>query len=73
MRFFQYIEPVYDTEGNICGDETFVKSETEIIRDYYPYWKEQMIKKYGEEVFNRDYTDEDCIEDWIVINWAEEF
>jgi hypothetical protein len=31
-----------------------------------------MIAKFGKEHFEANYTDQDCIEDWIVVNWAWE-
>lgn len=42
-------------------------SEEEIIRSYWPYWSEQMK--------NKGYTNlckEDCLDDWVTVNWAWE-
>ena len=67
MRYFSYDEP----------DENFnnivvTKSEEEIRKEYYPLWYERMCKKFGKEVVDRDYSFEDCLDDWIVVNWAWE-
>lgn len=67
MRYFSYDEP----------DENFnnvvvTKSEEEIRKEYYPLWYEKMCKKFGKEVVDRDYSFEDCLDDWIVVNWAWE-
>ena len=50
--------------------ETF--SEDEIIDQYYPWWSDKMRKKYGEEYFEKTYCEKDCIDDWVVVNWAWE-
>jgi hypothetical protein len=69
MKYYSYNE--YDPDPNARTIKTF--SEQEILDIYYPYWKEQMIKKFGEKVFYEVYdTKESCISDWIVINWAWE-
>jgi hypothetical protein len=31
-----------------------------------------MCKKFSKEVVDKNYCFEDCLEDWIVINWAWE-
>lgn len=45
-------------------------TEDEILEDYWNYWNEQMVKKfgYGHELITKD----NCINDWIVVNWAWE-
>jgi hypothetical protein len=53
-------------------DEPIEKTEQEILEEYYPYWEQRMIEVYGEEKFKSDYTKEDCIMDWVVVNWAWE-
>lgn len=42
-------------------------SEAQILRDYYPWWKSQMEKRGKQDLI----SEESCIEDWIVVNWAE--
>ena len=74
MRYFSYVQPIFanDGSGEVIGDEIITKSEEEIRREYYPYWRWEMIKKYGQEAFDRDWSFEECIEEWIVTNWAHE-
>jgi len=48
----------------------FETVEDEIRRDYFPYWQKRMIDKFGEEYYNANYCFEDCLNDWIVGNWA---
>jgi hypothetical protein len=66
MRYFSYNE--YINDRNIV----ITCSEEEIRKCYYPIWHSKMIKKYGEEVVNKNYSFEDCIEDWKTTNWAWE-
>ena len=67
MRYYSFNEQ--DDKGN---DVVQTMSEDEIREEYYPYWKERMIKKYGEEEFKKRWSFEECIEDWIVIHLAWE-
>ena len=67
MRYFSFNEQ--DDKGN---DVVQTMSEDEIREEYYPYWKERMIKKYGEEEFKKTWSFEECLEDWVVVNWAWE-
>lgn len=66
MRYYSYNE--YDETGGHI--ET--KSEDDIRNEYYPYWRGKMIEKFGEEFVNKTYSFEDCLVDWIVVNWAWE-
>lgn len=58
-----------DENGN---DVVETLSEDEIIAQYYPYWEGRMIKKFGQEEFDKTWSKKDCIEDWIVVHWAVE-
>jgi hypothetical protein len=49
-------------------DVTATYTEAEIIEEYWHYWHGKMIEKFGEG--NPLITIENCIEDWIVVNWA---
>jgi hypothetical protein len=31
-----------------------------------------MIAKFGQEDFEANYSEKDCIDDWVVVNWAWE-
>ena len=68
MRFFCYNEFVFDDSG-VVGNAVVVVSEDDIRRDYYPWWKEQ-LKRSGRNP--DDYTFDDCLDDWMVVNWAWE-
>jgi len=63
MRYFSYIEP---------DQEVQTMSAQEIRETYYPYWYDLMCKKFGKEYVDKTYNFEDCLEDWIIVNWAWE-
>ena len=71
MKYWCYA--VYDP-NNSKADSGYVEtlSEDEILENYYPYWSAAMIKKYGQEEFDKTYCKLDCIDDWAVVNWAWE-
>lgn len=62
----------YDPEPNTNTLRTI--SEYDILMQYYPIWKKNMINKFGEEVFAKNWTLQDCINDWTIVNfaWKEE-
>ena len=45
-------------------------SEDDIRKEYYPWWYEKMCKKYGKEEVDKNWSFEDCLEDWITTNYA---
>lgn len=45
-------------------------TEQEIIDEYFDFWYIRMVKKFG--VGHHLITRENCIDDWIVSNWAWE-
>lgn len=64
MRTFRY---------NVQGDKDGVNfvmtmTEEEILRVYFPWWKAQMEKAGKANLI----SEESCIEDWKVVNWAWE-
>lgn len=61
MRYYSY---------NELDEGVITVSEEDIRKQYYPYWYERMCKKFGKEQVDKDYTFEDCLDDWIVVNWA---
>ena len=76
MKTYEYIEcvnPIHRV-GNYCFgnlDTIYIRmTELEIIQSYWCWW--------SREVFNRrpdnslKITPEDCILDWVAINWAYE-
>lgn len=66
MRYYSFNE--FDGETGWVS----TVSEEEICKTYYPYWKERMIKKFGEEEVEKNWTFEHCLRDWIDGNWAWE-
>ena len=71
MRYWSYAEQLY-VENDATEHEVITLSEDEIIEQFYPYWEEKMIEKYGREEFERDWSPQDCVMDWVVINFAWE-
>lgn len=65
MRRFKYIEQAEGDCHQII-DVVMEVTEEEIIQHYYPRWIKLM------EMAGRRGTHEDCIQDWIVENWAVE-
>lgn len=45
-------------------------SDAEILQNYYACWRKRMIAKFGKETVDTQYTKQDCIADWVIINWA---
>lgn len=72
-RYFSYNE--YDPESS-RSDETggYVDtvSEDYIREHYWPYWYNRMCIKFGKEHVDKIYSFEDCLSDWIIVNWAWE-
>ena len=66
MRYYSFNE--FDEEK---GWVTTL-SEQEILDTYWDYWYNAMCKKFGQEVVDRDYSKQDCIDDFVIVNWAWE-
>ena len=64
----------YYSFNEFDGEKGWVStlSEQEILDSYWDYWYNAMCKKYGREVVDRDYSRQDCIDDWIIVHWAWE-
>jgi hypothetical protein len=69
MRYFSYNGYITDP---VVDPIVVTKSEEDIRNEYWPYWYELMCKKYGKDVVDSKYCFEDCLEDFIVVNWAWE-
>lgn len=59
MKFYRYA---------VSSSESYILSEDEIIDSYFSTWSKNM-KKVGK---GHLITRENCIEDWVIINWASE-
>lgn len=62
MRKF-LVQEFDDQQGYEC-----IVSEKEIEESYFPYWKSKMLKVGKEDLISF----ENCLEDWIIVNWAKE-
>lgn len=64
----------YYSFNEFDGEKGWVEtlSEKEILDSYWDYWYNAMCKKYSKEVVDRDYSRQDCIDDWIIVHWAWE-
>jgi hypothetical protein len=69
MRYYSY--NVYSDDEDL-EDTVVTVSEDDIRKDYYPFWHSKMSAKFGKEHVDANYSFEDALEDWIVINWAWE-
>jgi hypothetical protein len=47
-------------------DGTHTISEEQIVRTYYPWWRDRMIARG----FFDEISPEHCIEDWAIVHWA---
>ena len=62
-KYWTYVIPKSETD---MSPEYITKSESEILKEYYPFWSKRM-KEIGKE----DLIDEqNCLDDWIGIHWA---
>lgn len=67
MRYYSYIEPDENDKP-----VTITMSEEEIRALYWDSWYTRMCKKFGKEYVDQHYSFKECLQDWIVINWAWE-
>jgi len=59
-------------DGEVIDDEIKTVSEDDIRTEYFPQWEQRMIKKYGKDHYNETFCFLDCVDDFIVVNWAWE-
>ena len=45
-------------------------SVEQIMDHYWNYWYSKMCSRFGRFHVDENYSFEDCLEDWIVVNWA---
>lgn len=62
MSAWRYLEMGSDGQPVVV-----TMSEEDIIREYYPYWQEQMRRAGKADQI----SEQGCIEDWVVVHWAE--
>jgi len=68
MRYFCYNELVEPDEGT----DVITVSEEDIRKEYYPWWYKKMCEKYSKEEVDKNWSFEDCLEDWKIVNYAWE-
>lgn len=66
MRYWEICYPKDDYSSQEDVIEIF--SDDDIIKMYYEYWCGKM-KEVGKE---SEISEQNCIEDWVIINWAVE-
>lgn len=64
MRYFSF----YSID-EVGSDRVEVVSEEDIRSSYWPYWCER-LRKQGR--LHPGLTFEDCLDDWVISNWAWE-
>jgi hypothetical protein len=69
MRYWTYAEPTSETDSTPVYH---TMSDDDILDSYWGWWYSKMCEKFGKEVVDRDYTKQDCIDDWVVVHWAWE-
>ena len=76
MRYFCYNELVEPGEGTSCVESIISSvvtvSEDDIRKEYYPWWYEKMCKKYGKEEVDKNWSFEECLENWVTLHYAWE-
>lgn len=71
MRYYCYNE--YDPTSPLAdhtGGYVVTMSEDEIRRTYWPYWYKRMCDLFGQDYIDANYSFEECLIDWITVNWA---
>lgn len=68
-KIYCYNEPIFQG-GALIGNDLIEITEEGIIDLYWKFWSGKMIKKYGEG--HELITKENCIDDFLMVNWAWE-
>ena len=70
MKYYSYNTVSFRKDGSVINEYVETLSEAEILKIYWDWWKEEGIKRWGKEHFEANYSEKDCIKDWVVVNWA---
>ncbi len=65
MRYFEIVDPIAPEDGD-WRPSIKILSEKEILRWYFPFWKNKMVVVGKEEMVNED----KCLEDFAIVHWA---
>lgn len=60
---WRYIEP---TSADDSTPLEVVRTEGQIIQEYFPWWSEQMRLRGKHELI----SERNCIDDWVTVHWA---
>ena len=60
--YWEYMEPYPEHPTEMTEDN--------ILATFWDYWRDQMDKKFGPNYYLTTY--ENCVDDWVVVNWAWE-
>ena len=66
-RVWRYIEPRYP-QAEDWEPVGICQSEQQILTDFYSYWAHSMKRAGKSHMISR----QNCIEDYVVVHWAEE-
>lgn len=69
MKYYSYND--YHTDPSV-DPYVATLSEEEVIAQYWPYWYGKMCEKFGKEHVDANYSVQECVNDWIIVNWAWE-
>ena len=70
MKYWTIVYP----DHNILGEEYThweTLSEEDNLEDYWEWWYLRMCMKFGKENVDKNYSPQDCIDDWCVVHWAQ--
>lgn len=70
MKTFCYNDFEMNEQGDVINDWVAEITEEQILNQYWDYWSQRMIEKFGEGHYL--IQPEKCIEDWCIVNWAWE-
>lgn len=66
---WSYWEPNTDEAGNHYGSRFVVLSEHDILAQTYDWWSERCRAVGREDLIN----ERNCIEDWVIVHWAQPY
>ena len=70
MRVWCYNTPIFDDGGKLIGNELREFTDDLILEDYWDYWCKLMEERFGKGHYLINI--ENCIADWVAVNWAWE-
>jgi hypothetical protein len=62
----------YKSPPSLSVPEYVTVTEIEIINSHWQPWLEKQVSKHGMDHVIKNYTVEDCIDDWIALHYAVE-